>query len=122
MSAGAPLYLRAEPQRLPRATTVAIDARPLCRARSDASSAAGQPLWWPPAKIAARYLAPYLATARSQPLISQLLADRPAVAAPPVCGLSGTANFGWDRVRSSPSRSGVATRMLGASAKSKLRR
>jgi sulfide:quinone oxidoreductase len=84
MTGGAPLYLRAEPQRLPRATTVAIDARPLRGARSDASSAAGQPLWWPPAKIAARYLAPYLAIARSQPLISQPLADRPAVAGPPV--------------------------------------
>ncbi len=84
MTGGAPLYLRAEPQRLPRGTTVAIDARPLRRARTDASSAAGQPLWWPPAKIAARYLAPYLATARPQPLTSQLLADRVAVAGPPV--------------------------------------
>jgi sulfide:quinone oxidoreductase len=29
--------------------------------RGDASKAAGEALWWPPGKIAARYLAPYLA-------------------------------------------------------------
>jgi sulfide:quinone oxidoreductase len=29
--------------------------------RGDASEAAGEALWWPPGKIAARYLAPYLA-------------------------------------------------------------
>ena len=28
-----------------------------------AEAAAGQPLWWPPAKLAGRYLAPYLARA-----------------------------------------------------------
>jgi len=33
-----------------------------------------KPLWWPPAKVAGRYLAPYLATAR--PLGRELLADR----------------------------------------------
>jgi sulfide:quinone oxidoreductase len=79
MTGGAPLYLRAEPQRLPREATVAIEARPLRRAAPNASSAAGQPLWWPPAKIAGRYLGPYLATARPQPLASELLTDRVAV-------------------------------------------
>jgi sulfide:quinone oxidoreductase len=79
ITGGAPLYLRAEPQRLPRAATVAIEAAPLRRTTRDASSAAGQPLWWPPAKIAGRYLGPFLATARPQPLGSELLTDRVAV-------------------------------------------
>jgi sulfide:quinone oxidoreductase len=76
MTGGAPLYLRAEPQRLPREATVAVEATPSHRTTRDASAAAGQPLWWPPAKIAGRYLAPYLATARPQPLASELLTDR----------------------------------------------
>ena len=79
MTGGAPLYLRAEPQRLPREATVAIEAKPLHRSAREASSAAGQPLWWPPAKIAGRYLDPFLATARPQPLSSELLSDRVAV-------------------------------------------
>ncbi len=83
MTGGAPLYLRSEPQRLPRRATVAIEATPLHRTR-DASSAAGQPLWWPPAKIAGRYLGPSLATARPQPLSSELLSDRVAVPGPPL--------------------------------------
>jgi sulfide:quinone oxidoreductase len=76
ITGGAPLYLRAEPQRLPRQATVAIDARPLRRSAREVSSAAGQPLWWPPAKIAGRYLGPFLATARPQPLGSAALTDR----------------------------------------------
>ncbi len=76
---GAPLYLRAEPQRLPRRATVAIEAAPLRGRTRDASSAGRQPLWWPPAKIAARYLSPFLATARPQPLGSEPLIDRVAV-------------------------------------------
>ncbi len=87
ITGGAPLYLRAEPQRLAHASTVAVDTRRLRLAPGEASSAAGQPLWWPPAKIAARYLAPYLATARPQPLSSHLLADRAATAGPPVSDL-----------------------------------
>jgi sulfide:quinone oxidoreductase len=79
LTGGAPVYLRAEPQRLPRETTVAIDATPLRRTTHDATSAAGQALWWPPAKIAARYLSPFLATARPQPLGSEVLRDRVAV-------------------------------------------
>lgn len=83
MTEGAPLYLRAEPQRLPREATVATDATPRRRSPQDASSAAAtQPLWWPDAKIAGRYLGPFLATARPQPLASELLTDRIAVAAP----------------------------------------
>jgi sulfide:quinone oxidoreductase len=85
MTGGAPLYLRSEPQRLARSSTVAIDApSPIHRATPEASAAAGQPLWWPPAKIAGRYLGPYLATARPQPLSRELLADRVAVPGRPL--------------------------------------
>jgi sulfide:quinone oxidoreductase len=83
ITGGAPLYLRAEPQRLAREATVAIEAGPLRRSARGASSAAGQPLWWPPAKIAGRYLGPFLATARPEPLGSELLSDRVAVPGPP---------------------------------------
>jgi sulfide:quinone oxidoreductase len=82
MTGGAPLYLRSEPQRLPRGATVAIEAGRTRPGGREASSAAGQPLWWPPAKIAGRYLAPFLATARPQPLSSGPLADRVAVPGP----------------------------------------
>jgi hypothetical protein len=39
LTGGAPLYLRAEPQRLPRETTVAIEATPLRRTTRDAAEA-----------------------------------------------------------------------------------
>jgi len=84
LTGGAPMYLRAEPQRLPREATVAIEATALRHSTREASSAAGQPLWWPPAKIAGRYLGPFLATARPQPLSSELLADRAGVPLSPV--------------------------------------
>jgi sulfide:quinone oxidoreductase len=84
LTGGAPLYLRAEPQRLPREATVAIEAQARRRPERDASAAAGQALWWPPGKIAGRYLAPYLATARPAPLDRGLLTDRVAVPGPPV--------------------------------------
>ena len=83
MTGGAPLYLRAEPQRLPRPATVAIEAIHGRRDRQ-ASAAAAQALWWPPAKIAGRYLAPFLATERPQPLTSELLADRAPVPGSPL--------------------------------------
>ena len=84
LTGGAPLYLRAEPQRLAREATVAIEAPTARRTSRDASAAAGQALWWPPAKIAGRYLAPYLATARPSPLSSGVLADRVPIPGPPV--------------------------------------
>ena len=84
LTGGAPLYLRAEPQRLAREATVAVEASRAHGLARDASAAAGQALWWPPAKIAARYLAPYLATARPVPLSAGLLSDRIAVPGPPV--------------------------------------
>ena len=83
LTGGAPLYLRAEPQRLPHQATVAIEAPAGPGTARDASAAAGQALWWPPAKIAGRYLAPYLATARPSPLAAGLLADRVPVPGPP---------------------------------------
>ena len=83
LTGGAPLYLRAEPQRLPHEATVAIEARARRLTAQEASAAAGQALWWPPAKIAGRYLAPYLATARPSPLAAGLLADRVPVPGPP---------------------------------------
>jgi sulfide:quinone oxidoreductase len=79
---GAPLYLRAEPQRLPREATVATEATSRPRSAQHASLAGGQPLWWPEAKIAGRYLGPFLGTARPQPLASELLTDRVAVPPP----------------------------------------
>jgi sulfide:quinone oxidoreductase len=84
MTDGAPLYLRAEPQRLSREATVATDATRRRRSSVAASCAAGRPLWWPEAKIAARYLGPFLATARPQPLASGLLVDRVAAPMPSV--------------------------------------
>ena len=84
LTEGAPLYLRAEPRELRRDSTVAIEAPTRRRERRDTSAAAGQALWWPPAKIAGRYLGPYLATARPVPLNAGLLSDRVAVPGPPV--------------------------------------
>ena len=70
-------YLRADPTGVARVRTdVDEDAPPRPgRAHSDTST---RPLWWPPAKIAGRYLAPYLATARPHPLAASPLRDRPA--------------------------------------------
>jgi sulfide:quinone oxidoreductase len=45
------------------------------RGAAGASEAAVGPLWWPPAKIAARHLAPYLAHTQ---LSASVLSDRPA--------------------------------------------
>lgn len=84
MTGGAPLYLRAEPGRLAPESTVAIEAARWRRAGAHASAAAGQPLWWPPAKVAGRYLAPYLATARPVPVAAAPLTDRVAVDGPDV--------------------------------------
>jgi sulfide:quinone oxidoreductase len=68
LTGGAPLYLRAELDRAGGSRTAG--AR---RLRSEASSRA---LWWPPGKIAGRYLAPYLATARPRALGREPLEDR----------------------------------------------
>jgi sulfide:quinone oxidoreductase len=77
LTGGAPLYLRAElePSGGRRAGTGG--AR---RLRGAASSRA---LWWPPGKIAGRYLAPYVATARPVALGDEPLVDRVATTADP---------------------------------------
>jgi sulfide:quinone oxidoreductase len=80
LTGGAPLYLRAE-----------LGAKGEVRARSDAigdvapmaGEAAFRALWWPPGKVAGRYLAPYLATARPADIGRQPLEDRSAAATGP---------------------------------------
>jgi sulfide:quinone oxidoreductase len=74
LTGGAPLYLRAEltGEREPSAR----------RLRGEVSSRA---LWWPPGKVAGRYLAPYLATARPIGPGTDVLHDRAStVGASPV--------------------------------------
>jgi sulfide:quinone oxidoreductase len=87
LTGGAPLYLRAEPQRLPRSSSVAIDSPPRRHTLKGASLAGGQPLWWPPAKIAGRYLSPFLATARPDLLGAATLSDRAPVGGSTVTAL-----------------------------------
>ena len=69
MTGGEPIYLRAGAGAGRDEPTVAAN-RPFVSALAGAteSSSSTRALWWPPAKIAGRYLAPYLATARPQPL------------------------------------------------------
>ena len=81
LTGGAPLYLRAE-----------LDARGERRAcrrstrlRGEVSSHA---LWWPPGKVAGRYLAPYLSTARPG-VARRRAAGRPR-RRPPRAGRAGT--------------------------------
>jgi sulfide:quinone oxidoreductase len=69
LTGGEPVYLRAD--------DVSAESRTV--GRSAGSPAA---LWWPPAKVAGRYLAPYLATARPSRLAAAALTDRPAPAHP----------------------------------------
>jgi sulfide:quinone oxidoreductase len=70
LTSGAPLYLRAE-----------LDARGERRtgqARRLRGEVSARALWWPPGKVAGRYLAPYLSTARPVALGEQPLIDRAA--------------------------------------------
>jgi sulfide:quinone oxidoreductase len=70
LTGGAPLYLRAEldrkGMRRPGGT----------RHRRLAGEVSSRALWWPPGKIAGRYLAPYLSTARPMSLGDEPLVDR----------------------------------------------
>jgi sulfide:quinone oxidoreductase len=70
LTGGAPLYLRAEldPKRGRRAGEA--------RHRRLASEVSTRALWWPPGKVAGRYLAPYLSTARPVRLGDEPLLDR----------------------------------------------
>jgi sulfide:quinone oxidoreductase len=72
LTGGAPLYLRAELDLAGRTAAASVRSRAL---RGEASARA---LWWPPGKIAGRYLAPYLATARPVALGGEPLVDRVA--------------------------------------------
>ena len=69
LTGGAPLYLRAE---------LASDQEPTARRLHGEVS--GRALWWPPGKVAGRYLAPYLGTARPFDLGSEPLRDRTSAA------------------------------------------
>jgi len=72
LTGGAPLYLRAELQgkhAVGRSRTISGALRGEVSTRA---------LWWPPGKIAGRYLAPYLATARPIALGREPLVDRGA--------------------------------------------
>ena len=68
LTGGAPLYLR---------TVVGDGEAPVARRLgAGPSSAVGRrPLWWPPAKVAGRYLAPLMATARPVALTASPLQD-----------------------------------------------
>ena len=67
LTGGAPLYLRAE---------VDADTDPILRRLPSGRGSAGpRSLWWPPAKVAGRYLAPLLSTARPPALLSSPMSD-----------------------------------------------
>jgi sulfide:quinone oxidoreductase len=66
LTGGAPLYLRAE----------LSGARGAATTRALRGEISGRALWWPPGKVAGRYLAPYLADARPVDLASEPLRDR----------------------------------------------
>jgi sulfide:quinone oxidoreductase len=73
LTGGAPVYLRAE---------LTGDKEPTARTLRGQVSA--RAMWWPPGKVAGRYLAPYLSTARPITLGSEPLRDRaPAAGASP---------------------------------------
>ena len=69
LTGGAPLYLRAE-----------LSGEHEPTARRLRGEVSGRALWWPPGKVAGRYLAPYLGTARPLDLGSEPLHDRTAAA------------------------------------------
>ena len=73
LTGGAPLYLRAEL----RGGQAVGQSRAPAALRGEVSTRA---LWWPPGKVAGRYLAPYLATARPRALGREPLVDRAATA------------------------------------------
>jgi sulfide:quinone oxidoreductase len=68
LTGGAPLYLRTELGTHDPPVARHLHAVPV----TDASARA---LWWPPSKVAGRYLAPLLATARPVPLVASPMRD-----------------------------------------------
>jgi sulfide:quinone oxidoreductase len=69
LTGGAPLYLRAS-----LTASGEPESRTFRRA-APVSAVSQRTLWWPPAKIAGRYLAPLLATARPSALVTAQLQD-----------------------------------------------
>ncbi len=84
LTGGVPMYLRAGAGASHHESSVAGERDDELRLQRDGrrteSSSSTSALWWPPSKIAGRYLAPYLATARPMPLGSAPLSDRRAPA------------------------------------------
>jgi sulfide:quinone oxidoreductase len=72
LTGGAPLYLRAE------LTAKGVPQRTGHARRALRGEVSTRALWWPPGKVAGRYLAPYLATARPVALGRMPLEDRVA--------------------------------------------
>src|SRR4051794_2174660 len=67
LTGGVPIYLRAEPGSQGVAE------------RAGTTTHSTQALWWPPGKVAGRFLAPYLTSARPVPLGARPMVDRAAV-------------------------------------------
>ena len=79
LTGGAPLYLRAELST--QGDVLRTHGATIAGPRGETSTRA---LWWPPAKVAGRYLGPYLSSARPRALGRERLRDRtPAAAAAP---------------------------------------
>ena len=75
LTGGAPVYLRAE---------LDAEGRPRsagARSRRLAGEVSSRALWWPPGKVAGRYLAPYLSTARPVTIGAEPMIDRVALPA-----------------------------------------
>jgi sulfide:quinone oxidoreductase len=83
LTGGAPLYLRAE---LGPAGEVRVHSDAFGESAPIAGEASQRALWWPPGKVAGRYLAPYLASARPTSLSWEPLADRSVAAGGPAPG------------------------------------
>jgi sulfide:quinone oxidoreductase len=74
LTGGAPLYLRSQLTPTGEPTPAGQSARRV--ARRPSAEVSSRALWWPPGKVAGRYLAPLLATARPSLGASEVLADR----------------------------------------------
>jgi sulfide:quinone oxidoreductase len=70
LTGGAPLYLRAE------LTELGERAHAEAQTSAAAGDVSQRALWWPPGKVAGRYLAPFLATARPSGLADEPMVDR----------------------------------------------
>jgi sulfide:quinone oxidoreductase len=88
LTGGAPVYLRS------RLTDAGAPSRAGQTARRlPAAEVSGRALWWPPGKVAGRYLAPLLADARPSLLGPDTLADRSLRAAAEAPGQGGRDAF-----------------------------